>query len=110
LELTYSTPKRGAVTLIGAWPTLNVLLFYQDFQSITLLDRFLAPIADIDLNDKIGFARLATFNFESNIWLIDDSDFSLKLWDRRLDQIAVVTPFNLLLNPEDYEITFMREY
>ncbi|MDA0194383.1 MAG: hypothetical protein O2887_02285 [Bacteroidetes bacterium] len=110
LELTYSTPKRGAVTLLEAWPTLNILLFYQDFQSITLLDRFLTPIVAIDLNDKVGFVRLATFNYESNFWLIDDSDFSLKLWDRRLDQITVVTPFNLLLNPDKYAITFMREY
>jgi len=110
LELTFSTPTRGAVTLLEAWPTLNVLLFYQDFQSITLLNRFLTPIADIDLNGKVGFARLATFNFESNIWIVDDSDFTLKLWDRQRDQITISTPFNLILNPDNYDITFMREY
>ncbi|MEQ9423474.1 MAG: hypothetical protein RJQ09_03580 [Cyclobacteriaceae bacterium] len=110
LELTYSTPQRGGATLLEAWPTLNVLLFYQDFQSITVLNRFLAPIQELNLNDLVGFARLATFNFQSNIWLIDDSDFMLKLYDRQLGQITISTPLNLILDQNDSDISFIREY
>ncbi len=110
MELNYSPEKNGRVTLLEGWTTLDILVFYESFQSVTLLDRFLAPISSIDLAPHVGFGRLATYNYESNIWVIDDTDFSLKLLDTSLNKITINTPFNLILDPDNYEIAFAREY
>ena len=110
LELTYSPPRISKIGLIEAWSTLDVLVFYSGFQSVSILNRFLVPITEVSLEDKIGFARLATISNESNLWVIDDSDFSLKLLDLQLDQTTISTPFNQILDPVDYDITYLREY
>lgn len=110
IDLTYSASRNSKITLLEAWSTLDVLVFYGGYQSVTILNRFLSPITEVSLQDKIGFARLATFSGESNLWVIDDSDFSLKLLDLSLDLITIVTPFNQILDPDDYDISYIREY
>ena len=109
-ELTFSAARNSKIGLVEAWTTLDIMVFYAGFQSVTLLNRFLAPITEISLRDKVGFARLVTSNYESNLWVIDDSDFSLKLIDLTLDQVTINTPFNQVLDPESYDISFLREY
>ncbi len=110
VELVYSPERNAAITLIEAWTTLDILTFQEGIQSLTLLNRFLTPISVINLSTHIGYARLATFNYESNIWVIDDTDFSLKLLDTSLDKVTINTPLNLILNEDDYQLTFIREY
>ena len=110
IELKYSPERNGGVSLLEAWTTLDILVFYEGLQSLTLLNRFLTPISTTDLSSHIGYARLATFNYESNIWVIDDSDFSLKLLDTSLNRVTINTPLNLILDQENYQLTFIREY
>lgn len=110
LDLIYSPKKNTAITLLEAWTTLDILAFHEGLQSLTLLNRFLTPISTIDLATHIGYARYATFNYEANIWVIDDSDFSLKLLDTSLDRVTINNPLNLIMDQENYQITFIREY
>jgi len=111
LTLTYSPQKIGSISLIEAWNSVKIFLFYKDFQEYVMLDRFLAPISiyNFDLS-SIGFARTATLAADNNLWIIDDSDFSLKKHDIQLQTITIETPLDLLLDARDYDINFMREY
>ncbi|MBW8050503.1 MAG: hypothetical protein FVQ77_09220 [Cytophagales bacterium] len=110
-KLTYSPQKIGSISLIEAWNSVKIFLFYKDFQEYVMLDRFLAPISiyNFDLS-SIGFARTATLAADNNLWIIDDSDFSLKKHDIQLQTITIETPLDLLLDARDYDINFMREY
>lgn len=109
-ELNYSPQRNGRITLLEAWTTLDILAFYGGLQSVTILNRFLTPTFTIDLAPFIGYARLATYNYESNIWAIDDSDFNLKLLDLALNRVTISTPLNLILDEGSYDIRFIREY
>ena len=70
----------------------------------------MTPISTIDLTPYVGFARLVTYSYESNIWIVDDTDFTLKLLDVELQKVVSTTPLNSVLNMNDYDISFMREY
>lgn len=111
LKLTYSPQKIGNISLIEAWNSVKIFLFYKDFQEYVILDRFLTPISiyNFDLS-SIGFARTATLAADNNLWIIDDSDFSLKKYDIQLQTITIETPLDLLLDAREYDINFMREY
>ena len=109
--LNYSPQKLGNVTLIEASNTIKIFAFYRDFQEYTLLERFLGPMPNSAFNqDQIGFARQATLSSDYNIWLIDDTDFSLKKYDRQFNKVLNKTSLDLTLDARDYDITFLREY
>ena len=57
-----------------------------------------------------GFILMATPSYDNNIWLIDQSDFSIKKYVIFQQDILSSTPFDLLLDPDHYEISFMKEY
>ena len=48
---TYSPTQPGHVAVIEAWNQNSLLAFYDDRQQVLLLDRFLAPLAEIRLAD-----------------------------------------------------------
>lgn len=109
--LSYSPPKPGEISLIEAWNSIRIFVFYKDFQEFVLLDRFLAPqpIYKIDQN-LIGFARMATISADNQLWVIDDDDFSLKKYDLDNQKLSLKTPLELILKAKDYHINFIREY
>jgi hypothetical protein len=109
--LNYSPQKLGNVTLIEASNTIKIFVFYRDFQEYTLLERFLGPMPNSAFNqDDIGFARQATLASDYNLWVIDDTDFSLKKYDRQFNKVLNKTALDLILDARDYDITFLREY
>lgn len=108
---TYSPPKRSKVALLEAERTMNIFLFYENFQEYVFIDRWFNPTQPLSLSrERVGFARLATVALDNNLWLIDDLDFSLKKFNTRFQNIDITTPLNLILDPSEYEITFLREY
>lgn len=109
--LNYSPQKLGNVTLIEAANTIKIFVFYRDFQEYVMLERFLGPMPNSSLNqDEVGFARQATLSSDYNVWLIDETDFSLKRYDRQFNKVLNKTSLDLLLDARDYDITFLREY
>lgn len=116
--LQFSPPKKANVTILEAWRTVNIFLFYRDLQEYTILDRFLTTSTpnstfrgQNDLDEKrIGFARIANLSSDNNLWVFDDEDFSLKKLNTRTNQVVMHTPLNLILDPQFYELTYMREY
>jgi hypothetical protein len=111
LQLTYSAPRKADVTLLEAWRNVNIFVFYRNLQEFILLDRFLSPSPNTRIESSaIGFARLATFAYDNNIWIIDETDFSLKKYDLAHNQTELNTPLDLLLDPSLYDMNFIREY
>jgi hypothetical protein len=111
LQIMYSPPKQSEVSLLDSWRGINIFLFYENFQEYVILDRFLGQTQPLELPpDRVGFARIATFALDNNLWLFDDIEFALKKFNTQFDKIDFNTPLDLILDAEDYEITFMREY
>ncbi|TRX57717.1 hypothetical protein FNH22_15010 [Fulvivirga sp. M361] len=109
--LTHFSPnKPGDVTLIEAWNPLKVFALYGDFQECLFLDRFLVAENRFSLTPISSYIGLATISADNNLWLVDYSDFSLKKYDLPFGQVTIQRPFDLLLDPNDYDLTFMREY
>jgi hypothetical protein len=109
--LQYSPPKVARLSLLEAWPTTKVFAFSRDFQQYTLLDRFLTPIGQYVFNeDQVGFARVATLAADGNLWLFDESEFSVKKFDLPSQTITLRAPMNRVLDARDYDINFLREY
>jgi hypothetical protein len=107
----YSPPKRSKVTLLEGDRTMNIFLFYENFQEYVFLDRFFNQTQPLPLpRERVGFARVATVALDNNIWLFDDLDFSLKKFNTQFQNIDITTPLNLILDATEYEITFLREY
>jgi hypothetical protein len=109
--LNFSPQKLGTVTLLEAWNTIRIFVFYRDFQEYLVLERFLGPMPNNSLNqDQVGFARMATLGSDYNLWLMDETDFSLKKYDRQFNKVLFKTSLELLLDLHEYDINFMREY
>lgn len=107
----FSPPKPGSVALLEAWQGVKIFSFYQDFQQIQFLDRFLAPIQNLDLEfPELGFVRLATLSNDNNVWLLDDSDFSLKKYHIQNQKITINNPLNLQVGEMYLDLTHLREF
>lgn len=111
LTATYSPTKMGEITLLESWNSISTIAYYKDFQEFVLLDRFLTLKSVVPISSDIsGFTRLATIASDNNIWLIDDSDFSLKKWDITYQNLLIHNPLNLQLKDKNYNFAFIREY
>ena len=77
---------------------LRPLLFYRDYATVVLLDRFLAPIASINLKKyNILQPAAAGLSYDNNIWIFDE-------WDNKLKRINEAG--NLLLETPDFRTAF----
>ncbi|MFL5731022.1 MAG: hypothetical protein ACJ75J_16160 [Cytophagaceae bacterium] len=117
LLLTFSPRKNSDVTLLEAWRNVNILVFYRNYQEFIFLNRFLTETPNFILDEEgqdqdksVGFARLATFTGDNNLWIIDDDDFSLKKLDLTYNKLIIHTPLELVLDKKTYDFNFMREY
>lgn len=109
-QLDYSPPIPAEITLMESWQGLRIFLFFRDLQEYSFLDRFLTNQQGNYNFTNVGFVEMAAPSYDNNIWLIDQTDFSLKKYGVFQNETLSSTPFDLLLNPDQYEITFIKEY
>lgn len=110
LVQSFSPQKQGDITLVEAWNPLKIFIYYADFQEFLLLDRFLTGSQRYEIPPPIRFSGLSTFSNDNNLWVIDDIDFGLKKYNLNFNAYTVNTPFDLILDQEKYNISFIREY
>lgn len=110
LQQIFSPQKSGSITLVEAWNPLKIFLFYADFQEYLFLDRFLTSPQRYSSSEWSRFSGMMTISADNNLWVIDYVDFGLKKYDINFSQFTVTTPFDLILDPENHEISFIREY
>ncbi len=108
---TFSPPIQGRVAMVEAWSPAKITVFYDDRQRVQLLDRFLTPLGLADLREYTdGTVRAATLAADDRLWLFDETTFRLLKVDTRYTRIAHETPLELILERQQRDITFLREY
>ena len=71
--------KYGKLFSVDATNPLKVLLYYQNFATIAVLDRFLNTRNTINLRQQNIFkVRAIAASYDNNIWLFDEGDAKLK--------------------------------
>ena len=110
-ELLYSPTRPASVTLIEAWNGLRIFIFYRDLQEYSYLDRFLTdePNSKIPF-DVIGFARLAAPAADGSLWVLDDTDLTLKKLNPANGAVVQSTQLSLQPGLQKPDITYLREY
>lgn len=81
--------RYGKLFSIDVTNPLKLLLYFKNFSTIVVLDRFLTVRNTINLNKKNIFKvnAIAT-SYDNNIWLFDESDSKLKKIDENGDMLS----------------------
>ena len=92
--------KYGKVTLIDVSNPLKVLLYYRDFATIVILDRFLNVRNSIDLRKQnILQVRAIGQSYDNKIWVYDEVENKLKKIDDDGTLLQETPDFRQLFDP-----------
>ena len=93
------TRRFGTLTSIDVSNPLKILLFYKDFSTVLVLDRFLNNINVIDLR-KQGILQISSIatSYDNKIWCFDEIDNKLKKIDDNGDIVFESTDFRMLFD------------
>lgn len=88
----------GSVSSIDVTNPLKILLYYKNFATIVVLDRFLNSVNTINLRKQNIFSvnTIAT-SYDNNFWLFDEQDYKLK---------KIAANGSLLLETTDFRMLF----
>ncbi len=94
----YSDVKKyGRPSLIDVSNPLRLLIYYSDFSTVVMLDRFLNMVHVTDLRKKgIWQARAIGQSYDNNIWVFDEAEARLKKMDGQ-GTLLMETPDTRLL-------------
>ncbi|MEO5891983.1 MAG: hypothetical protein ABIQ31_17180 [Ferruginibacter sp.] len=91
--------KYGKLFSIDATNPLKLLLFYRNFATIVVLDRFLNVRNTINLGKKNIFkVKTIATSYDNNIWLFDEGDSKLKKIDDNGDVMTESNDFRTLFD------------
>ena len=108
---TYAPAQPGHVAQVEAWNVTTTLVFYDDRQQLVLLDRFLAPLAEVRLADHLdGTVRVATLAPDNLIWLLDESNLVLREFNSNTLRLEQNTPLDLIIGRSRPDFRFIRQY
>lgn len=90
--------KYGKLSYVEAQNPWKTILFYKDFSTIILLDKYLNVLNTINLRSKNIFkVKAITTSYDNNIWLFDEQDNKLK----KIDDAG-----NILFESVDFRLLF----
>jgi len=102
--------KFGQVTFIDASNPLKVLLYYKDFSTVVMLDRFLNIRNTIDLRKQNIFrAKAIGQSYDNKIWVYDELENKLKKIDEEGKLMQETSDFRLLLGQAPSPIKIFDE-
>lgn len=97
---------------------LKILLLYKDYAKLIILDRFLAPVAVLDLKRySILQPSAIGLSYDNNIWVFDEYDNKLKKIDEQGNHL-LETPdfrsiFNVQIDPQkiisDHKLVYLAD-
>lgn len=91
--------KYGKLSYVQAQNSWKTLLFYRNFQTIVLLDKYLKNIGSINLQGKNIFNVAAvTTSYDNNIWLFDGREFKIKKIDDNGNVLMASVDFRQLFD------------
>jgi hypothetical protein len=92
--------KFGKATLVDVSNPLKILLYYRDFASVVMLDRFLNIVNTIDLRKQNIFqAKAIGQSYDNKIWVYDEMESKLKKIDEDGKLLQETPDLRLLMNP-----------
>lgn len=78
---------------------MKILLFYKNFSSIVVLDRFLSVRATIDLRKQNILQPTAVgLSYDNNIWIFDEYDSKLKRIDEQGNLLSETSDLRIAIN------------
>lgn len=91
--------KFGKLFSIDVSNPLKLLLFYKDFSTVVVLDRFLANINTINLR-KFSILQPGAIgmSYDDQIWVYDEYDNKLKKIDNQGNKLLETTDFRTVFN------------
>ncbi len=102
--------KFGQATLIDVSNPLKVLLYYRDFATVVMLDRFLNSVNSIDLRKQNIFqAKAIGQSYDNKIWVYDELENKLKKVGEDGKLIQETPDFRLLLGAAPSPIKIFDE-
>ncbi len=90
--------KFGQASLIDVSNPLKVLLYYKDFATVVMLDRFLNAVNVVDLRKQgVLQAKAIGQSYDNKIWVYDELEAKLKKIDESGKLLLETPDFRLLL-------------
>jgi len=90
--------KFGQASLIDVSNPLKVLLYYRDFATVVMLDRFLNAVNVVDLRrQKVLEAHAIGQSYDNKIWVYDELESKLKKIDENGKLVQETADFRLML-------------
>jgi hypothetical protein len=91
--------KYGRLSYVEAQNPWKAILFYQNYLTIVLLDKYLNVLTNINLrNQNIFRVKAVTTSYDNNIWLYDEQDNKLKKIDDNGNNLFETVDFRLLFD------------
>ncbi len=97
----------GKLSYVDAENPWKTILFYENFSTIVLLDKYLNVVTAINLRKQNIFrVQAVTVSYDNNIWLYDEQDNKLKKIDDNGNVLSQTVDFRLLFDsvPEPSKI------
>jgi hypothetical protein len=89
--------KFGKLSYVRAQNPWKTILFYENFQTIVLLDKYLNNLGNINLRDKNIFnVKAVASSYDNNIWVFDGREFKIKKLDDNGNILMVSDDFRQL--------------
>ncbi len=91
--------KYGNPTFIDLTNPLKVLLYYKNFSTVVVLDRFLAIRNTINFRKQnIFFVKSIALSYDNHIWLFDEQDYKLKKVNEEGKLLQETTDWRMLFD------------
>ncbi len=91
--------KYGKLSYVEAQNPWKAILFYQNYSTIVLLDKYLNVLTNINLRKQNIFqVKAVTTSYDNNIWLFDEQDSKLKKIDDGGNKLFETVDFRLLFD------------
>jgi hypothetical protein len=107
----FSEVKRfGKLQTIDVSNPLKLLLYYRDFATVVVLDRFLALRTSLDLRrHNIQQASAIGQSYDNNIWVFDAVNYKLKKLDEQGNQLMETEDFRTLFATSFNPVTIIDQ-
>ncbi len=91
--INYSNVQLGIPTTVNAFNPLKINMFYQDFNTVIILDNRLAEIFKIDFNTKQPYKNVSHIStgYDNTLWIFNQDLQHLELYDYKNHKIRATT-------------------
>ncbi|WP_299525729.1 hypothetical protein [Winogradskyella sp.] len=91
--ITYTNFQLSEITTANAFNPLKINLFYQEFNTVIILDNRLAEVFKIDFNTTQPYKNVSfvSTGFDNTIWIFNQDLQQLELYDYKSNKIRLKT-------------------